>query len=165
MDEKTIQAESSVESSAVVKETSLHDPLNLESQQPESKQTKSRIFFIMLALISTVFVVSLDNFIMAPAMPIIAVEFVVTDAVFAWIGSSILLACAVSVPIWAKLSDIFGRRPLILITNVLALMGTLIGGFAIDSTMLIAGRAIQGSGFGGMLVLANICVADLFSVR
>ncbi|KAI9654796.1 MAG: hypothetical protein M1821_005790 [Bathelium mastoideum] len=136
-----------------------------EITRPEEQKSRWRIVFIMVALVLAVFVVSLDNFIMAPALPSIAVEFQVTDAGFAWIGSSILLSCAVCVPIWAKLSDIFGRRKLIVITNFVFLLGTFLGGFAINATMLIAGCAVQGAGCGGMLVLANICVADLFSVR
>ena len=76
-----------------------------------------------------------------------------------------MLGCAAATPPWGKISDIFGRKPILLTANVVFLIGSLLCGLAIDAKMLIAGRAVQGIGSGGLLSLANICVADLFSQR
>lgn len=76
-----------------------------------------------------------------------------------------MLANAACVPLWGKISDVWGRKRIILIANFLFLVGSLICALAINLPMIISGRAIQGAGGGGIIVLANICVSDLFSVR
>ena len=80
-------------------------------------------------------------------------------------ASSYLLANASCVPFWGKLSDIFGRKPVIILANVVFLVGSLICALSTNLAMNIAGRAIQGGGGGGIIVLANITVSDLVSVR
>lgn len=68
-------------------------------------------------------------------------------------------------PSWGKISDIFGRKPILLLANVVFLIGSLICGLSINIKMLLAGRAIQGIGGGGLLSLVNISIGDLFSMR
>lgn len=80
-------------------------------------------------------------------------------------ASSYLLANASCVPFWGKLSDIFGRKPIIILANIVFLVGSLICALSTSLAMNIAGRAIQGAGAGGIIVLANITVSDLVSVR
>lgn len=132
---------------------------------PHESTPKTRIRLIMLALCFTVFVVVLDTFIMTTALPVIAVDFATSDAGYAWIGSGYMLAFAVVVPVWAKMSDIYGRKPVLILTTCLFFAGTLVGALSKSATMLITGRVIQGVGGGGLFVLVNIVVGDLFSVR
>lgn len=80
-------------------------------------------------------------------------------------ASAYLLATAACIPLWGKLSDIWGRKPILLLVNILFLAGSLVCALAINLTMLLAGRAVQGVGGGGVIVLGQICVSDLFSVR
>lgn len=80
-------------------------------------------------------------------------------------ASSYLLANAACIPLWGKISDIWGRKPIILIGNVIFLVGSLVCALAKDLTMMLAGRAVQGVGGGGLIILSNIVVTDLFSVR
>lgn len=80
-------------------------------------------------------------------------------------ASSYLLANAACIPLWGKISDIWGRKPIILLGNVIFLVGSLVCALAKDLTMMLAGRAVQGIGGGGLIILANIVVTDLFSVR
>lgn len=94
-----------------------------------------------------------------------ASHFHATQAGYSWMASSYLLANASCAPFWGKLSDIFGRKPLILLSNVMFLVGSLICALSYSLAMNIAGRAIQGVAGGGLIVLANITVSDLFSVR
>ncbi|WEW57658.1 hypothetical protein PRK78_003125 [Emydomyces testavorans] len=79
--------------------------------------------------------------------------------------SAYLLAAAAAAPTWGKVSDIFGRKPVLLAANLVFLSGSLICGISINIKMLIAGRAVQGVGGGGLLSLVNICISDLFSMR
>lgn len=80
-------------------------------------------------------------------------------------ASSYMLANAAAVPLWGKISDIWGRKRILLLANVAFLVGSLICALAINLPMILVGRAIQGVGGGGIIVLVNICVSDLFSVR
>jgi len=84
---------------------------------------------------------------------------------YIWIGSAFLLASAASTPVWGKVSDIWGRKPILLVANFVFFVGSLICALAVNVAMLIAGRAVQGLGGGGLLVLVNICIGDLFSLR
>ncbi|KAL9102556.1 MAG: hypothetical protein Q9163_002306 [Psora crenata] len=120
---------------------------------------------IMLALCTTMFLVSLNTFIMTTALPTIAVEFATSDAGYAWIASAYMLAFGVVVPVWANISNVFGRRIILIITNICFLAGTLIGALSVSAAVLTAGRVIQGIGGGGLTVLVNLCVGDLFTIR
>lgn len=103
--------------------------------------------------------------IISTALPTIAANFHASESGFSWIASSYLLANAACIPLWGKISDIWGRKPIILLANVTFLVGSLICALAQNIAMILAGRAIQGVGGGGIIILANISVSDLFSMR
>lgn len=103
--------------------------------------------------------------IISTALPTIASSFHASESGYSWIASSYLLANAACIPLWGKISDIWGRKPIILMANVAFLVGSLICALAKNMAMILAGRAIQGVGGGGIIILANISVADLFSMR
>ncbi|EFQ98654.1 hypothetical protein MGYG_01676 [Nannizzia gypsea CBS 118893] len=121
----------------------------------EVKMSKGKVALIMLALCTIV----------TTALPTIAREFNTSQADYAWVGSAYLLGAASSTPSWGKVSDIFGRKPVLLAANVVFLVGSLLCGVSINIKMLVASRVIQGIGSGGLLTLVNICVSDLFSMR
>ncbi|PNS20303.1 hypothetical protein CAC42_5753 [Sphaceloma murrayae] len=119
---------------------------------------------VMGALCMAVFLAALDVTIITTALPTISEDFQ-SSAGYTWIGSAFLLGNAASVPTWGKVSDIFGRKPVLLLANVVFLVGSLVAALANSIGMLIAARAIQGIGAGGLVILVNICIADLFSLR
>ncbi|KAI9892367.1 MAG: hypothetical protein M1814_001569 [Vezdaea aestivalis] len=132
---------------------------------PDGQQrSKTQIAFIMTALCLGVFLAALDLTIITTAIPTIARQFNSSGS-YTWIGSAFLLAFAASTPIWGKLSDIWGRKPAVLISAAIFFVGSALCGAAVSITMLIVGRVIQGIGGGGLIILANICIADLFSLR
>lgn len=120
---------------------------------------------IMFALCTTVFVVSLDTFIMTTALPSITIDFGISNAGFAWIGSAYMLSFAAVIPVWASFSDVFGRKMILGITSGIFFIGTLTGGLCGNAAILITSRAIQGIGAGGLMVVVNICVTELFNER
>ncbi|OHE97195.1 hypothetical protein CORC01_07449 [Colletotrichum orchidophilum] len=128
-------------------------------------RTRAQTVILMLALCMAVFLAALDAVIITTALPTIAREIGSSDSGFAWIGASYLLANAASVPFWGKVSDIFGRKPILVIANVVFMVGSLVSALAGTLTMLVAGRAVQGLGAGGLMALVNITVGDLFSPR
>ena len=103
--------------------------------------------------------------IITTALPTIAAHFHASQADYTWIGSTYLLAAAAATPTWGKISDIFGRKPVLLTANIVFFVGSLICGVSANIAMLLAGRVIQGIGGGGLIILVNICISDLFSMR
>lgn len=137
-------------------------------QKTESQATKmstGRIAIIMFSLCMALFLAALDVTIITTALPTIADHFKASGSDYTWIGSSYLVACAGSVPVWGKLSDIWGRKPALMIANSIFFVGSLISALSVSVGMLIGGRVVQGIGGGGLVILVNICISDLFSMR
>lgn len=84
---------------------------------------------------------------------------------YVWIGGGYQLANAAAGPIWAKVSDIWGRKPIILAAVALFFASSIICAEAVDMKMLIIGRSLQGTAGGGISQLVMITISDLFSVR
>ncbi|OQD69914.1 hypothetical protein PENPOL_c002G09404 [Penicillium polonicum] len=130
-----------------------------------AKMGKNKIIVVMTALCLALFLAALDMTIISTALPTIAAQFGASESGFSWIASSYLLANAACIPLWGKISDIWGRKSIIVLANVVFLVGSLICALAHDMATIIAGRAVQGIGGGGIIILANISVSDLFSLR
>jgi len=81
------------------------------------------------------------------------------------VGAAYILADGASTPVWGKVSDIWGRKPVLLIAIAVFFIGSALSAMAVSMAMLIAGRAVQGLGGGGLVNLSNIVIADLFSMR
>ncbi|KAK1060863.1 hypothetical protein LTR74_011554 [Friedmanniomyces endolithicus] len=131
---------------------------------PVQERSKGKIAVIMLALCMAVFLAALDVTIITTALPTISEHFHSTSG-YTWIGSAFLLANSASIPSWGKVSDIFGRKPMLLVANVIFMVGSLIAALSTSIGMLITARAIQGIGGGGLVILVNITIGDLFSMR
>jgi hypothetical protein len=123
------------------------------------------ILLAFIALCLSIFLVALDTVLIPTALPAISLSFHISDSLYVWIGSAYLLANAASVPFWGKLSDIFGRKPVILAANFIFLLGSIVCAVSVNARMLVAGRVVQGFGGGGVVVLVHVCVSDLFSIR
>ncbi|KAI8624062.1 MFS general substrate transporter [Xylariaceae sp. FL1651] len=119
---------------------------------------------IMVALCAALFLAALDVTIVTTAIPTIVGEFQ-SPSGYTWVGASYTLANSATVPSWGKVSDIWGRKPVLLVAVAIFWIGSLISALSRSIGQLIAGRAIQGSGAGGIIVLINIAVSDLVSVR
>ncbi|TLD25992.1 DHA14-like major facilitator efflux transporter (MFS transporter) [Venturia nashicola] len=130
--------------------------------QPEKEQ-KAPSKLLVMSLFVSVFLAAVDITIITTALPTIAEDMRTNNTGFVWIGSSYLLASAASEPVWAKTSDIFGRKPILMLANSTFLAGSVICALAKGMTTLIAGRVVQGLGSGGLLVLVNILLGDLFN--
>ncbi|KKY16916.1 putative major facilitator superfamily transporter [Diplodia seriata] len=132
--------------------------------EPEKERSAAKIAIIMFALGMAVFLAAMDITIITTALPTISAHFH-SAAGYTWIGSAFNLAAAASTPLWGKLSDIFGRKPVLLVANIVFFIGSLIAALSINIGMLIIARAIQGVGGGGLIILVNIVISDLFSMR
>ena len=135
------------------------------TQSQASEFSKARTAVIVGSLCMALFLAALDVTIITTALPTIATHFEANAAGYTWIGSAYLLAAAASAPVWGKISDIFGRKNIILLANAVFMAGSLIAALSTSVGMLIAARVIQGIGGGGLVILVYVCIGDLFSMR
>ncbi|KAK3330007.1 major facilitator superfamily domain-containing protein [Apodospora peruviana] len=139
-------------------------PITSSAGAPEEGRTNLETALIIMALASALFLAALDVTIVTVAIPTIAEEFQST-AGYTWIGSAYMLASAAAAPMWGKISDIWGRKPIILVAAGVFWVGSLLSAVSKNMAMLIVARAVQGVGGGGLVILVNICISDLFSMR
>ncbi|WP_368497742.1 MFS transporter [Herbiconiux sp. A18JL235] len=118
---------------------------------------------ILIALMLTMGVVAVEATVLATAVPTIVGD-LGDFALFPWLFSVYLLAQAVTVPIYAKLSDIFGRKPIILVGIGLFLAGSILCGFAWNMPALIVFRALQGLGAGAVMPMTITIAGDIYTI-
>ena len=134
-------------------------------QAAQSGQMSPReIWLVLIGLMSGMFLAALDQSVVGAAMRTIADDL---DglSVQAWATTAYLITSTVSTPIYGKLGDLFGRRPLFLAAIAIFIIGSVTTGFANDMYQLAAYRAIQGLGAGGLFSLALTIVADIVPPR
>lgn len=119
---------------------------------------------ILMALMLSTGLVAIDSTIVATAVPSIVRDVGGFES-FPWLFSAYLLAQAVSVPIYGKLSDMVGRKPIILAGIGLFLLGSVLCGIAWSMPALIAFRALQGLGAGAVLPVSITIAGDIYSVE
>ncbi|KAL5049029.1 hypothetical protein BDW71DRAFT_204786 [Aspergillus fruticulosus] len=122
-----------------------------------------RLIFCALAVLTLM--VALDGTSISVALPQMASALHGTAMQAFWSGTSFLLCSTVFQPTTATLSDIFGRRPIILISLAFFFVGSLVAGIANDFTQILVGRCLQGVGGGGIAVLSEVVVTDLVPLR
>lgn len=118
---------------------------------------------VLIALMLSTGLVAIDSTIVATAVPSI-VRDVGGFSSFPWLFSAYMLAQAVSVPVYAKLSDMAGRKPIILTGIGLFLLGSILCGLAWSMPALIAFRVVQGLGAGAVLPVSITIAGDIYSV-
>ena len=140
-------------------------PPPTESQNETPTLTKSQRFIVMASLCTAVFLIALDVTIITTALPSIADHLHATPSQYTWVGSAYVLASASSTPLWGKASNIWGRRPMILASNLSFMIGSLLAALSPSMNVLIGGRVIQGLGGGGISIMVSIVIGDLFSMK
>jgi MFS family permease len=129
------------------------------------QRNKGKSIILMMALCLAIFLAALDGVIITTALPTISGQFSISDSGYAWIGSAYLLTNAAILPVCGNISNVFGRKPILLIANFVFMAGSVVSALSRNLTMLIAGRAVQGMGGGGIICLVNITISDLFCLR
>ena len=124
---------------------------------------RSRRGPILIALMLSTGLVAIDSTIVATAVPSIVAD-VGGFTSFPWLFSAYLLAQAVSVPVYAKLSDVVGRKPIILSGIGLFLLGSILCGVAWSMPALIAFRVLQGLGAGAVQPVAITIAGDIYTL-
>jgi len=116
------------------------------------------------AMMLATLLAALDQTVVATALPQIVTDLHGFEQL-SWVVSSFLVAATVTVPLYGKLSDLYGRRKMFVVAISIFLAGSLLCGAAQSMGQLVAFRALQGIGAGGLLPLSQAAIADLFSPR
>ncbi|MEP6843495.1 MAG: MFS transporter, partial [Pseudolysinimonas sp.] len=126
--------------------------------------THRQILFVIFGLMAGMFLSSLDQTVVGTAIRTIADDL---DGLSqqAWVTTAYLIVSTISTPIYGKLSDIFGRRPLFILAIVLFLIGSIASGFSASIFELAGFRAIQGLGAGGLMALPLAIMGDMLAPR
>ncbi len=128
------------------------------------KITKREKVIVMLAVMSGLFLVALDQTIISTALGAIVKDFQSFSSL-GFVVTAYMLTSTVTVPLAGKLSDMYGRRPILLAGIIVFTLASLLSGQANSMNMLIAARAIQGIGGGMIMANAFTIVGDLFPPR
>jgi len=125
---------------------------------------RRRILIIIGALMCGMLLAALDQTIVSTALPTIVGD-LKGGSHIAWVVTAYLLATTVSTPLWGKLGDQYGRKVFFQAAIVIFLIGSVLSGLSDSMVMLIAFRAVQGLGSGGLMVGAQAIVGDIVSPR
>lgn len=123
-----------------------------------------QILVVLGGLLTGMFLSALDQSIVGTALPRITSELGGLDKL-SWVVTAYLLTATASTPLWGKISDLYGRKPLFQAAIVVFVVGSLLAGFSQNMEQLIAFRAVQGLGGGGLMALAMATIGDIVPPR
>src|SRR5690606_35966227 len=126
--------------------------------------SRRQLVAVLIGLMLGMLVAALSQTIVATALPTIVGELGGQEQL-AWVVSATLLTSTASTPIWGKLSDLYGRKIMFQASIAIFLIASVGAGFAQDMGQLIAARAVQGLGVGGLMALSQAIIGDVVSPR
>jgi EmrB/QacA subfamily drug resistance transporter len=116
-------------------------------------------------LLLALFVAMISSTVVSIALPRIIGELNGTQTQYTWVVTATLLTATATTPIWGKLADLFNKKTLLQTAIGIFVVGSVISGFSQDTTQLIAARAFQGIGMGGVQALAQVVMAAIIPPR
>ena len=138
----------------------------VEDATPRAGQmSHAEILQALSGLYMGMFVAILSSTIVTNALPTIVADLHAGQSVYTWVIIATLLTTTVSSPIWGKLADLVSKKLLIQVSLVVFTAGSVLSGLAADAGLLIAARALQGVGAGGMLALTQVIMATMITPR
>ncbi len=118
----------------------------------------------VLALLASIAMSALEATVVGTAMPTVIAELGGLDR-YGWVGAAYMLASTVTMPLYGKIADLYGRRPTLVFGIVVFTLGSFLSGAATSMTMLVLARGLQGIGAGAMQPVAMTIVGDLFTLE
>jgi EmrB/QacA subfamily drug resistance transporter len=125
---------------------------------------KRRTLIVLSGTLLGMFLASINQTLAATALPSIVGELGGLSR-YSWVFSAYVLAATVTIPLYGKLSYLYGRRPLFAAAILLFSAGSIVAGLAPSIEVLVAGRAIQGAGAGGLIPLGIAVIGDIIAPR
>ena len=139
-------------------------PRTTEDHDADEPMKTSAIILLFVGLMIAMFMFSLNQTVLATALPTIVGELDGVDQML-WVSTAFMLASTIMMPIYGKVGDLFGRKPLFMFAICCFLLGSVFALIAHDMSMLIFGRVLQGIGGGGMMILSQSIIASVVPAR
>ena len=141
-------------------------PARAEEGESENSgaMTHREVLVVIGGLMVGLFLAALDQTIVSTALPTIVGELGGIEQ-YSWTVTAYLLTATASTPLYGKIGDLYGRKSVFQAAVVIFILGSLLSGVATDMGVLIAGRAVQGLGAGGLIALTLAIVGDIVSPR
>ncbi|MEU6371527.1 MDR family MFS transporter [Streptomyces sp. NPDC046909] len=127
--------------------------------------TQRQVMQALSGLLLGMFVAILSSTIVSNALPHIVADLGGSQSSYTWVVTSTLLAMTASTPLWGKLADLYDKKRLIQTALVIFVTGSVLAGLSHGTALLIAMRAVQGIGTGGMVALSQIVLASMIPPR
>ncbi|GIH25787.1 EmrB/QacA family drug resistance transporter [Acrocarpospora phusangensis] len=124
-----------------------------------------QILEALSGLLLVLFIALISSTIVSTALPRIIGSLNGTQGQYTWVVTATLLTATAATPIWGKLADLYNKKALVQIAIVVFLVGSLVSGFAQNTSQLIAARAFQGLGVGGLQALVQVVIAAMIPPR
>ncbi|MGH9336282.1 MAG: MFS transporter, partial [Vicinamibacteria bacterium] len=131
------------------------------ARNPLSRRRRN---WVTVGLLLGIFLAAVEQTVVATAMPTLVASLGGLN-VYSWVFSIYLLTSTVSVPIWGRLSDIYGRKTYYMASIGLFLLGSVLAGQAQSMAFLIFARAVQGFGAGGVFPVGSTILSDIYSLE
>jgi EmrB/QacA subfamily drug resistance transporter len=136
-------------------------PTQTQSTHPSAREIR----ILLPGLLMAIMLAMLDNMIVTTALPSILRDLDVGPEHLSWVVTAYVLGTTVSTPLWGKLGDLYGRKGVFFTSIVIFLVGSAMSGASQSMVQLIAFRAVQGLGAGGLLVGVMAIIGDLVPPR
>ncbi|MFE1835686.1 MFS transporter [Streptomyces sviceus] len=130
-----------------------------------SPASRRQVLKVLSGLLLALFVSTLSSTVVSSALPQIIGAVNGTQTQYTWVVTATLLTTTATTPIWGKLADLFSKKTLLQISIVLFVLGTVASGISQTGGQLIAARALQGVGVGGVQALVQIAIAAIIPPR
>ena len=134
------------------------------SPTEESTPSGKTIVLLFIGLMVTMLMASLSQTILSTALPTIVGQLGGVEEM-TWVITGYILASTVMMPVYGRVSDLFGRKPLLIAAILLFMIGSVFGGLADSIDFLIVARVIQGLGGGGLMILSQSAIAEVVPAR
>ncbi|WP_178024168.1 MDR family MFS transporter [uncultured Paenibacillus sp.] len=128
------------------------------------KPTKLKRNYILTGLLLSTFLAAIEGTVIGPAGPRIVGD-LGGARLLGWVFTAYLLTMSVTTPIFGKISDLYGRKPVFVISSLLFLAGSILSGTAQSMGQLIGFRALQGIGAGGLVPVTFTIIGDIYSIE
>src|SRR4051794_19619533 len=141
-------------------------PLSATASSPAAEDMSHRqILEALSGLLLVLFVAMLSSTVVSTALPKIIGALNGSQTQYTWVVTATLLTATATTPIWGKLADLFSKKLLVQIAIVIFVAGSVVAGFAQSAGQLIAARAFQGIGVGGLQALVQVVIAAMIPPR
>src|SRR5690242_3902775 len=135
------------------------------TQHQPGEMSHRQIMEALSGLLLVLFVAMASSTIVSTALPKIIGALNGSQTQYTWVVTATLLSATATTPIWGKLADLFSKKLLVQIAIVIFVLGSIVAGFSQSAGQLIAARAFQGIGVGGLQALVQVVIAAMIPPR